>query len=94
MINALHAVANGGFFLPCEVMALLSIEQQNGDQLTSRERQVLGRAAQGYCNTDIARKLAITRRTVEFHLDNIYTKLHVRSRTAAVHAARQRGWLT
>ncbi len=92
VIKALHAVANGGFFLPCEVRALLSIEQQNGDQLTRRERQVLRLAAQGYSNADIAKELAITRRTVEFHLDNIYTKLHVRSRTA-VYLARQKGWL-
>ena len=90
--HALHAVNSGGLYLPCEVRALLSMEQQNGDQLTRREKQVLRLAAQGYCNAEIARELAITRRTVEFHLDNIYTKLHVRSRTA-VYLARQKGWL-
>jgi DNA-binding NarL/FixJ family response regulator len=93
VINALHAVASGGLYLPANVMALLSAEQKNGDHLTVREMQVLDLVARGYGNAAIARTLGITRRTVEFHLDNVYTKLHVRSRAAAAYVARQMGWL-
>ena len=62
-------------------------------QLTAREMEVLQRLAEGMSNKEIARALSIAPRTVNFHLDNIYSKLGVRSRTeAAIHAIR-RGWV-
>ena len=58
-------------------------------QLTSRELEVLQRLAEGLSNKEIARALVITPRTVNFHLDNIYSKLGVSSRTeAAIYALR------
>jgi len=61
-------------------------------QLTAREKEVILRLVEGYSNKDIARTLVISPRTVNFHLDNIYTKLGIRSRTeAAIYALRQ-GW--
>jgi len=57
--------------------------------LTAREREVLALLAQGRNNKAIALALSITPRTVSFHLDNIYAKLGVRSRTeAAIYALR------
>ena len=61
-------------------------------QLTDREMEVIQRLVEGYSNKDIARSLVISPRTVNFHLDNIYAKLDVRTRTeAAIYAIRQ-GW--
>lgn len=51
--------------------------------LTTRQRQVLSYVAAGYSNKQIARKLALTEHTVSKHLENIYARLQVNSRTAA-----------
>lgn len=80
---------------PSGAMAVeISFELGPKVDLTPRELEVLQWAAAGLSNKEIAQKLAITPRTVNFHLDNVYTKLGVRSRTeAAVYALRQ-GWVT
>ena len=55
--------------------------------LTSRELQLLELVAMGRTNTAIARMLEISPRTVAHHLDNIYRKLDVSGRAAAVYRA-------
>jgi DNA-binding CsgD family transcriptional regulator len=60
--------------------------------LTARELEVLRLLAEGLSNKAIAGALGISTRTINFHLDNLYAKLGVASRTeAAVYALRQ-GW--
>jgi DNA-binding NarL/FixJ family response regulator len=51
------------------------------DALTPRERQVAELAADGLSNREIAEKLFVTLKTVEWHLRNAFTKLEVASRT-------------
>ena len=53
-------------------------------RLTPRQKELLGLVAAGHTNTQIARRLGITEGTVRTHLENIYERLHVSSRTAAV----------
>jgi DNA-binding CsgD family transcriptional regulator len=61
----------------------------NGHQgLTARESEVLGWVASGRTNADIARLLFISPHTVRKHLENIFEKLNVRTRTAAAMSAR------
>ena len=58
--------------------------------LTPREREVLDWVAAGKTNRDVAAILGASPRTVEKHLERIYEKLGVETRTAAVmRAARQ-----
>ena len=57
--------------------------------LAPREREVLDLVAQGYSNKEIAEKLAISFTTVGWYLQEIYSKLHVRSRVQAVNKLRQ-----
>jgi DNA-binding CsgD family transcriptional regulator len=52
--------------------------------LTPREREVLDWVAAGKTNRDIAAILGASPRTVEKHLERIYEKLGVETRTAAV----------
>lgn len=51
--------------------------------LTDREVEVLVLVAEGCSNVEIARRLVISRRTAEHHVQHIYTKLGVSSRAAA-----------
>jgi DNA-binding CsgD family transcriptional regulator len=54
------------------------------DGLTDRQRQLLDLVAAGYTNGQIARRLGLADSTVRKHLENIFERLQVHSRTAAV----------
>lgn len=62
--------------------------------LTSREVEVLQLIVAGYTNKAIAAEMYISEKTVEFHLDNIYTKVGVRTRLMAGIWALQEGLLS
>jgi DNA-binding NarL/FixJ family response regulator len=53
------------------------------EDLTPREREVLGLLEQGWSNRQIARELVLGERTVECHVSNILGKLGLRSRAQA-----------
>jgi len=54
------------------------------EKLTERELEVLSQAARGLTNKEIGRVLFVSDRTVQGHLQNIYQKLQVATRTEAV----------
>jgi signal transduction histidine kinase/DNA-binding CsgD family transcriptional regulator len=85
-----------------QVRALLSLEPRRElepdgadeplvEPLTPREREVLTGVAAGLTNKQIAARLGISDRTVQFHLGNVLGKLGVASRTEAAVLALQRG---
>ena len=69
---------------------LTSVEQVattrvvGGLELTAREREVMTWVARGKTNPQIAEVLWVAPSTVRKHLENIYAKLGVNTRTAAV----------
>ena len=70
-----------------------SISPGEEQVVTDRELQVLRLVAAGRTNRDIAGELAISEKTVERHLGNIFTKLGVSNRAAATARAYDHGLL-
>lgn len=54
------------------------------DQLTGREREVLGLIGQGLTNTEIAEHLFVGEGTVKTHVNHLFAKLRLRDRAAAI----------
>jgi DNA-binding NarL/FixJ family response regulator len=59
--------------------------------LTRRELDVLVLVAQGHSNSEVATELVISKKTVSAHLEHIYAKLGVTTRTRAALFAVQQG---
>lgn len=66
----------------------LAVEVRRGvaRRLTPQELQVAHTVAQGATNREAAAALFLSPKTIEFHLSNVYRKLHVRSRSEMVRA--------
>lgn len=73
-----------GFFAAPRTAALFP-------ELTDREREVLALIAQARSNTEIARQLSLSLKTVQNHVSNICNKLQLADRTQAVIRAREAG---
>ncbi len=98
IVEAVRAVSRGETWLSPRVAAKVTRravgdEKAEDNLLTDREQEVLRLMTQGKENTEIAAELVITERTVKFHVGNIYAKLGVTSRTAAVVEALRRRWV-
>ncbi|RJO71266.1 DNA-binding response regulator [Nocardia panacis] len=75
--DALHRVAQGATVLDPEVVAGLFARRARSplDELTPREREVLGLMAEGRTNAAIAKRLAVTGGAVEKRVSSIFAKL-------------------
>jgi DNA-binding NarL/FixJ family response regulator len=89
---AIEAVAHGGSVFDPAMVRLLVAGPSAGasalDDLTAREREVLGEMAQGKSNAATAETLVLTKKAVEKHVGSIFSKLglpeeHVVSRRVA-----------
>jgi DNA-binding NarL/FixJ family response regulator len=90
LVTAIHAVYNGGSYLPATVAAALAAQMPRPD-LSAREMQVLELVVQGLLNKQIAHALNISENTVKNHVKNILEKLEVKDRTQAATVSIQRG---
>jgi DNA-binding CsgD family transcriptional regulator len=86
LAEGIRAVAGGRTFLSPTAMKALSTSRQKYT-LTERERAILRLAAKGQSNPEIAQTLGLADGTVRNHMSNIYGKLEVDTREAAVRAA-------
>jgi DNA-binding CsgD family transcriptional regulator len=68
-----------------------SWQSQKPVRLTKREIEVLSLIAQGRSSQEVADTLFVSKRTVDFHLANIYEKLNVTNRVQAFRRAAQLG---
>jgi DNA-binding NarL/FixJ family response regulator len=86
IVAALHAAATGLVALPFESSnALLTATAAPGTEtLTPRELETLEMLAEGLSNKQIAYRLGISDHTAKFHVNSIFDKLEVGTRTEAV----------
>jgi ATP/maltotriose-dependent transcriptional regulator MalT len=69
------------------------LRQEGLESLTSRELQILHLLEKDLTNKEIARELVVTTGTVKVHTSNVYRKLSVNNRRAAVSLAKTLGFL-
>jgi DNA-binding NarL/FixJ family response regulator len=96
ILEAVRAVAQGQHRFSQDVLASV-MDWKSGTRpvdLSGRERVVLQLIAQGLGNKEIAQRLGLNLRTVEFHLTNVYRKLGVQSRVEAILLAYKRGLIS
>jgi NarL family two-component system response regulator LiaR len=104
VIHAVRAVATGDMVLSAPIGQRLlkqaarfptrPVLLEAGEKLSARELEVLKMTARGLSNKDVASALGIKQRTVKGHLADIFSKLRVASRTEAVIAGLQAGFLS
>ncbi|MEP7284712.1 MAG: LuxR C-terminal-related transcriptional regulator [Chloroflexota bacterium] len=88
LADAIRTVAQGRTFLSPTAASGLTLAHKRYT-LTARERAILRLAAEGLANPEIAEALGISDGTVRNHISNIYAKLEVTTREAAIRAAQQ-----
>ena len=95
LVRAIRTVHGGGALLqPVVANRLIErLDTEAGCQLTERELEVLRLLASGARNKGIAEQLLLSINTVKYHIENVYQKLGVGSRTQAVRVASERGLL-
>lgn len=79
IINAIRQSISGHVLMPERLFNKSPVEP-----LTPAEQRVLALVARELTNKDIARELAVSQRTVEYHITSIIQKLEVKTRIGAV----------
>jgi DNA-binding NarL/FixJ family response regulator len=91
-IDGILEILDGGYWFPDDIMAKLISRQRQRvivpvkekSFLSSREVEILEKLAGGLTNDEIGEELHISLCTVKTHLQNIYRKIKVNSRTQAI----------
>lgn len=92
IIDGIQRAAAGDMVLAPDLASRVLRGMRNPlPRLTAREIDVLKLLATGSTNKEISRALFVTEATVKSHLNHIFTKLDVDSRSRAVHLAQQTG---
>jgi two-component system nitrate/nitrite response regulator NarL len=98
LLDAILAVARGETVIAAEAQSAIAAEirlraKDDRPVLSDREREILGRIAEGNSIPDMARAMHLSASTVKTHVENLYRKLGVSDRAAAVAVAMRRGLL-
>jgi DNA-binding NarL/FixJ family response regulator len=90
ILQGIRSVARGEHYTPVQVASKVAM-RLSFEELTVREIEVLGHAARGVSNKEIARLLDVAEGTVKTHIHAVLKKLNAMSRTEAVAIAVRRG---
>lgn len=100
LIEAIHTVFEGGIFLPKNLQEQLLNESlgQNHSisfipKISRREKEVLRLVVAEHTTEEIAKKLFVTKKTVEAHRSNLIQKLGVRNVAGLVRVTMEKGLL-
>jgi two-component system response regulator NreC len=98
LVQAIRAVAAGGKFLDPAVVSVAEGDEldparpdDDFEQLTPREREVLQLIAEGHTNKEIGARLGLAPKTVDVHRTNIMKKLDLHNAQALTRFAIRRG---
>ncbi|SMG55896.1 response regulator [Paenibacillus aquistagni] len=100
LLNAIYCCMRDEAIIPLSLLRQLrrsEIKFKRGDKtfeeasINEREQEILQEVAEGRSNKDIAAKLHMSQRTVEYNLTRIFEKLGVRSRSEAIVEAARLG---
>jgi len=102
LLNAIRCVLRDEAVIPVSLLRQLrrrEIRLNQGREeksmeevsINEREQEILQEVSNGSSNKDIASKLLMSQRTVEYNLTRIFEKLNVRSRSEAIVEARRLG---
>ncbi len=69
-----------------------STKEDPEEILSNRETETLKFLVEGLTYTEIAEKMVVSPQTVRSHIQNIYKKLHVNSKAAAIKMAIKKQW--
>ncbi len=102
LLYAIHAVYEGGVYLPPKLAASLVRDYLNQQfrpfleeiPLTPREQTILRLIAQGLTNRQIAERLSLSLNTVKTHRQHLYEKLGLHRRSDLVAYALRRGLIS
>ncbi|WP_342598116.1 response regulator transcription factor [Psychrobacillus sp. FSL H8-0483] len=87
VLAAIRMVSQGNSVInPSMTKKLVTYHHQelNGNILTEREKEVLFELVKGLSNKEISEALFISDKNVKIHINNIFRKLNVKSRTQAI----------
>ncbi|GAB4579157.1 MAG: hypothetical protein Fur0022_18950 [Anaerolineales bacterium] len=97
MLTAIRTVHEGlpwfSISLRTGVLQQLRLQEEGLQKLSAREVEVLRLVEKGLRNKQIAVVLGRSLKTVKAHLEHVFAKLRVSSRTEACRVAREKGWL-
>jgi len=104
LINAIHVVMRGGVYIHPDMAQLLFMDEKisvtrtynnisstSSVALTLRELEILRLIAQGHTNTQAAKKLKVSVRTIEYHRGKLTAKLNLSSRIELIKYATEKG---
>src|SRR6266852_8579075 len=99
VVETVRAIFNGQSYVAPSLAARLLIQTgeraevvagKGGNNLTSREEEILSLVSRGMTNKEIANRLELTERTVKHHMTSIMRKSKVRNRVEAMLMFRRR----
>jgi DNA-binding NarL/FixJ family response regulator len=99
IVQAIHTALQGAIYLSprvtnAVVQAYLACVALPSDPLTSREREIVQRIAEGQTTKEIAAHLGLSVKTVESHRINLMRKLDIHETATLVRYAIRRGLIT
>lgn len=96
LLSAIDEVHNKESYYPPETanLVLQSLQEQNqGQMISPREKEVVILISEGLTTKEIAEKLFLSKHTIESHRQNILLKLDIKNSAELVKYAIKRGWV-